>query len=614
MANDLLLYYERELTYLRKLGAEFARQYPKVAARLQLEAGRCEDPHVERLLEGFAFLAARIHRRLDGDFPEISQALLEMLHPQLIRPLPAMTVVEMQLDRAQGRLPEGFQVKRGSTLHTRPVNGMPCPFRTAYDTTLWPITVQSAEWSSPDRVGAGARARDAVAAIRLELRPFDGVKLGALTLDALRVHLAGDGSVVDTLYELLANHAIDVVVRNPDRPGTPPISLGSRALTPVGFGEHENMLPHPDRTFAGFSLLQELFAFPEKFHFFDIEQLGDAMRRLQATDRVEVGILIGSFERTERRQAVEVGLSARTFRLGCAPAVNLFTQVAEPILLTERSHEYLVVPDARRRVEAEVWSVDDVTLIEHAEQRTRNIPPLYSHRRLGADETDHVYWSATRRPSSWRTDDGMDVFLTFTDLSGEVRAPDVDVASLHVTCHNGELPSRLPFGADTHSDFELVSGGPVPRIMAVTTPTRAVQPTLGSSMLWRMISSLSLNHLSLTDGTADALREILRLHDVTDSLSAERQIDGLVGVKSDAAFARVAAPHGMAFARGRRIELEFDEDQFPGGGMYLMASVLDRFLALYANMNSFTQVAVRSRQRRRTVVEWPPRAGWRALL
>lgn len=614
MPNDLLLYYERELTYLRKLGAEFARQYPKVAARLQLESGRCDDPHVERLLEGFAFLAARIHRRLDSDFPEMSQALLEMLHPQLIRPLPAMTIVEMQLDPAQGRLPEGFQVRRGSALHTRPVNGMPCAFRTTYDTTLWPIAVDAAEWTSPDRVGAAARGRDAVAAIRLELRAFEGVKLSGLTLDTLRVHLAGDGGVVDTIYELLANHTIDVVVRNPDRPGTPPISLGAQALTPVGFGENESMLPHPDRTFAGFSLLQELFAFPEKFHFFDIGGLGEAIRRLQATDRVELGLLIGSFERTERRQAVEVGLSARTFRLGCAPAINLFSQSAEPILLTERSHEYLVIPDARRRVEVEVWSVDEVTLIEHAEQRSRTIRPLYSHQRLPGNEVDHVYWTATRRPSAWRTDDGMDVFLTFADLSGTVRAPDVDVASVHITGFNGELPSRLPFGVDNYSDFELVSGGPVPRIMAVTAPTRATQPTLGSSLLWRLISSLSLNHLSLTDGTADALREILRLHDFTNSLSAERQIDGLVGVRSSAAFARVVAPHGIAFARGRRIELEFDEDQFPGGGMFLMASVLDRFLALYANMNSFTQVAVRSRQRRRPVVDWPPRAGWRALL
>lgn len=614
MQDDLLLYYERELTYLRRLGAEFAQQYPKVAARLQLEAGRCEDPHVERLLEGFAFLAARVHRRLDDDFPEISQALLEMLHPQLVRPLPAMSIVEMTLDPAQGRLPDGFRVPRGSVLNTRPVQGVPCVFRTTYDTTLWPLTVQAAEWTTPDRVGAGAHGREAVAAIRLDVQAFDGVALDTLSMDALRLHLAGDPSVVDALYELLANHAVQVVVRNPDRPTLSPVLLGAKAVLPVGFGEHEAMLPYPSRTFAGFSLLQELFAFPEKFHFLELQGLGAALRALRATTRVEIGILLGSFERAERRQAVELGLSARTFRLGCTPVVNLFQQTAEPILLTERSYEHIVVPDARRRLELEVWSVDDVTLIEHEQQTARSIPPLYSQRHDITGRGDDLFWHVARRPATWRFDKGTDVFLAFTDLSATVRTPDADVISPTVTCFNGDLPSRLPFGADDKSDFELLAGGPLQRIMAVTSPTRTVQPALGKALLWRMISSLSLNHLSLVDGTAEALQELLRLHNVSDALSAERQIDGLVGVRSTPSFARVAAEHGVAFARGRRIELEFDEEQFPGGGMFLFASVLERFLALYASMNSFTQVAVRSRQRRRLVADWPARAGWRTLL
>jgi type VI secretion system protein ImpG len=172
MQDDLLLYYERELTYLRKLGAEFAHKYPKVASRLQLEASKTEDPHVERLLEGFAFLAARVHRRLDDDFPEISETLLEMLHPQLIRPVPSMCIVDMPLDPAQGRLPDGHLVPRGSTLHSRPVNGVPCVFRTVYDTTLWPFTVTAAQWTAPDRAGGGAHGRGAVGAIRVELRAF----------------------------------------------------------------------------------------------------------------------------------------------------------------------------------------------------------------------------------------------------------------------------------------------------------------------------------------------------------------------------------------------------------------------------------------------------------
>ncbi len=614
MHDDLLLYYERELTYLRKLGAEFATRYPKVAARLQLEAGKCEDPHVERMLEGFAFLTARIHRRLDDDFPEISESLLEMLHPLLVRPMPSMSIVELALDPAQGKLPDGFSIPRGSALQTRPVQGAPCLFRTVYDSTLWPVHVTTAEWTAPDRVGAGMRGRDAVGAIKLELRAFDGVALHSLSMDALRVYLAGDLSVVDSLYELLVNNCVQVVVRNPDRPNDAPQYLGGRAITPVGFGEQESMLPMPHRTFAGYALLQELFAFPEKFHFVDVEGFGNAIRAFGATDRVEVTFLLGAFERAERRQTLELGISAKTFRTGCTPAVNLFQQVAEPILLNERVAEHVVVPDVRRRLEVDVWSVDAVSLVEHAKRTSRVIPPLYSHQHHRSGEGDDLFWRASRRASTWRTDQGTEVVLAFTDLSANIRVPDVDVVSVTTTCFNGDIPSRLPWGTDTRGDFELVSGGPVHRISAVVNPTRSVPPVLGKSLLWRLISSLSLNHLSLTSDGPDALQELLRLHNASNALSAERQIDGLVGVKSSAAFARVTADHGIVFARGRRIDLEFDEEEFAGGGMFLVASVLERFLALYVNMNSFTQVTAHSRQRRRPVAEWPPRAGWRTLL
>lgn len=614
MQDDLLLYYNRELTYLRKLGAEFAQKYPKVASRLQLEADKTEDPHVERLLEGFAFLAARVHRRLDDDFPEISEALLEMLHPQLVRPVPSMCIVDMPLDPEQGRLPGGYHVPRGSTLQSRPVDGVPYSFRTVYDTTLWPMQITAAEWTTPDRGGSGARAREAVGAIRLEVRGFEGVKLQDLSIDSLRLHLAGDSGVADTLYELLVNNVAQVVIRNPDRPTQGQVTLGPQSIVPFGFGPNEHMLPYPTRTFAGYNLLLELFAFPDKFHFVELEGFGEALRLIGATNRVEVTMLISPFERAERRQALELALSANSFRTSAIPAVNLFDLTAEPILLTERRFEHLVVADARRRRKVEVWSVDTVKLVEHDARTVRQVAPLYSHQHGVSASENNIFWHAVRRPSGWREDLGTDLHLTFTDLSGDVRVPDVDVASLQVTGYNGDLPSRLPFGVDERGDFELVGGGPIARISCVVNPTKSIQPILGKTELWRMISSLSLNHLSITDGTPEALQELLRLHNIGRSASADRSIDGLVGVRGTAKFARVAAAAGVAFARGRHIDLEFDEEHFPGGGMFLFASVLERFVALYTTMNSFTQVSVRSRQRRRPVAHWQPRAGWRALL
>ena len=149
MRDELLLYYERELTYLRQLGAEFADKYPKIASRLILEPDKCDDPHVERLLEGFAFLAARVHLKIDDEFPEITEAMLSILYPHYIRPIPSMSIVEFHLDPEQGKVASGVRVPNGTTVLSKPIAGVPCKFRTCYETTLWPVTVVAAEWKTP---------------------------------------------------------------------------------------------------------------------------------------------------------------------------------------------------------------------------------------------------------------------------------------------------------------------------------------------------------------------------------------------------------------------------------------------------------------------------------
>ncbi len=613
MQDDLLLYYERELAYLRRMGAQFAERYPKVASRLQLEPSKCEDPHVERLLEGFAFLAARVHHRIDDDIPELSEAFLEVLYPQHVRPVPALSIAELHLDPLQGAIPGGFAVARGSELRTPPVQGVPCRFRTAYDTTLWPINITSVRWTATDGT-AGPRSGDAVGAVRVNLSAFDGLRLEECTLDRVRLHVAGDAVVSDTLYELLLNSCLRVVVRDPDQPSRAPVELPRNAIHAVGFDEDQGLLPYPGRTFVGHRLLQELFVFPQKFAFVDVTGLGDAMRALGAGARAELSFLIGPFERAERRQTLETSLSRENLRLGCTPVVNLFEQTCEPILLSERTYEYPVVAETRRRLEVNVWSIERIALIKPGASRPTPMAPLYGFRHGGSRGDGQLFWHATRRPSGWRTDGGTDVFLSFADLSGNMRVPDAEVVSATALCSNGDIPARLAFGSDDRSDFELTAGGPIKRIACLVRPTPQVQPALGKPLLWRLISAMSLNHLSLVDEGVAALRELLTLHNTANALSAERQINGLVAVQSKPAFARVASAHGVAFAHGRRVQLDFDEEQFPGGGLYLFSSVLERFLGLYASMNSFTQLVATSRQRRRPVREWEPRAGWRTLV
>jgi type VI secretion system protein ImpG len=329
--DELLEYYERELTYLRQMGAEFSEKYPKVASRLLLDPNRCEDPHVERLIESFAYLAARVHLKIDDEFPEITEALLSVLYPHYIRPIPSSTIVQFHLDPEQGKLSTGLPIPRDSMLYSQPVDGYPCKFKTCFDTTLWPLKIAAAQWVTPDRLRPAVKSQDAVAALRLELECFPDVSFDKLELSSLRFYLNGESSLIHSLYELLCNNCSQILLR--DRvPNTRKhaITLPGTELQPAGFADSEALLPYPRRSFSGYRLLQEYFHFPEKFFFIDLKGL-ENLRTSGFGPRVEVVFLISRFERSERQQTLELNVSEETLRLGCSPAVNLFPHtVAAP--------------------------------------------------------------------------------------------------------------------------------------------------------------------------------------------------------------------------------------------------------------------------------------------
>jgi type VI secretion system protein ImpG len=613
MRDDLLHYYERELAFLRRTGADFARRHPKIAGRLLLEPNKCDDPHVERLLEGFAFLAARVHLKIDDDFPEISEALLNVVYPHYVRPIPSMSLVQFHLDREQGKLMSGLRVPRESTLYSRPVGGMPCRFRTCYDTVVWPLEVAAARWLSPHELQPPVRSGVATAALRIELACLPDVRFAELELDTLRFHINAEANLSTTLYELLCNNCVSILVR--DRTAgsqVAPVVLPPSALRPAGFGEDEGMFPYPRRSFLGYRLLQEYFVFPDKFLFLDVTGF-EQVRAAGFGDRAELIFLIRPFERAERRAVLEAGVTADTIRLGCTPIVNLFSQTAEPIALTHQKPEYLVVPDARRRTSTSVYSVDDVVAVGPGTEEALRFEPFYSFRHTGADDGRRMFWYARRRPTAWSMEEGTDVYLAFTDASARMVHPDLDAVTARLTCFNADLPSRLPFG-DARGDFEMPGGGPIAKISTLVKPTAVVQPPLGKPQLWRLISQLSLNYVSLHDGGAEGLRELLLLHNFAESAAAEQQIDGIRDVRGSPCYARIASEHGITFARGHRVEIDFDEDRFAGSGVYLLASVLERFLGMYVSLNSFCVLVARSLQRKELLREWPPRAGSKALL
>src|SRR5262245_36662985 len=387
MRDELLGYYERELSFLRKMGAEFADKYPKIASRLLLESDKFDDPHVERMIEAIAFLAGRIRLKIDDEFPEITESLLNVLYPHYLAPIPSMSVVQFALDAERGKLSTGHVIPKGTQLQSRPVQGTPCRFRTSYPAVLWPIEVKSAALDSNAPVDSRGKWEDA--SIRISLKctnevPFSELKLadekGVRPIDSLRFYLQGEPQLVYPLYEMIFNNVVAVELRGRAtgqlarmKPDAAVLSLPPDAIKPVGFDVGDGMLHYTARSHPGYRLLTEYFAFPEKFLFFDITGL-DAAARRGLGDLIDIVIRLRDV--APPRAIVDAG----TFRLGCTPIVNLFTKTAEPIHLTHQQHEYHIIADIHRQMATEVYSIDSVIAVDPTLQQSHHYQPFYSMR------------------------------------------------------------------------------------------------------------------------------------------------------------------------------------------------------------------------------------------
>ncbi len=319
MSKDLLRYYESELTFIQQLAHEFAEKYPKIAGRLDLDNNESSDPHVERLIQAFAMLTGRIRHKIDDEFPEVVESLLNILYPHYLRPIPPLAIGQFQVDPQQGRPTEPAQIPAGSVLHSRPGAGAVCTFKTCYPVTVWPLQVTSAVLGSVSSTGVGKAPSEATAALRIQLETLGGLPASALNLQFLRFYLNGEGSSFYELYELLLVHAAKVQIR----PRKPERELPSRYLPdgciqPVGFDPSEGVLPYTDRTFLGYRLLQEYFEFPQKFLFFDIQCLSlETLAELGTS--FEIVIFFRDSELQQFIPSISQTVGPETFQLGCTP-------------------------------------------------------------------------------------------------------------------------------------------------------------------------------------------------------------------------------------------------------------------------------------------------------
>jgi len=617
MDQRFVEYYDRELRYLRELGAEFAAEFPEVARQLELSSVACADPYVERLLEGFAFLAARVHLKLDAEFPRFTEHLLEMVCPNYLAPTPSVAVARLVPDSRQAALARGFRVPRGSRLRSGVAGShrAACTFTTGHEVTLWPLEIFSLKHTThlgdlgPVPLDSRRQLRST---LRIGIRSFDELPLQRLTLQDLDLHVVGQDAASIRLHELLQSAAIGIMVR-PEQQHRAQLCPRGR-VEALGTSDDEALFPIGSRSFQGYRLLQEYFALPSRFAFTRLRDLGAGLEPCAET-RAEIVILLDRHE-----PLLESAASATQIALFCTPIVNLFEQTADRIALSNRSHEYHVVVDRTRPLDYEVHSVTAVAGYGSSANTRREFQAFYTCTdRSSGDAAYYATHRQPRLPSSKQKRAGArsayagsEVFISLVDGAEGPYAPDLRQLSVSTRCTNRDLPLALLQDAELSID----SGAPVASIRCVAGPSAPREAHAWGPTSWRLISHLSLNYLSITNSSegqgAASLRELLQLYgDVADP-AVQRQIEGVKSIASAPIVRRLPLPGPVSYARGLELTLELDERAFEGTGVCLLGTVLQSFFAKYVSINSFTEMVLKTSQRGE-ILRWPAALGRRPI-
>ncbi len=625
MNPRLLEYYQKELQFIREMGTEFAQSYPKIAAGLDLGNIECADPYIERLLESFAFLTARIQLKMDAEFPRFTQHLLDIVYPHYLSPLPSMTVVQFDPDLKGGVTEQGFVLPRHTRLFSQSIakGRSKCEFQTAHEITLWPLKLEEARYLPLGEAQryAGSDARGVKSAVRLKLQTVLDFNFQELNIDHLPVYLHGIGGVPVRLYELLAGHTVGVILQGSDSSSSGfHQRLGKSAIQPLGFDDDQALLPYTSPSFQGYRLLQEYFALPQRYLFIDICQLQPALQNCNETG-LEIVILLD----TDIAEFEDI-IDASHFALNCSPAINLFSKRTDRIHLTQQSNEHHLVVDRTKPHDYEIFSLTEAEGYGVGSKTEQVFRPFYSTRQDFGVNGDFAYYTVRRQPTlepattgaaRLKTDYiGSELFISLVDASETPYHPDLKQIGVRALCTNRGLPKLMKIG-EGKTDFNWEISAPIESIHCLAGPTDPKPSQAEGDYAWRLINHLSLNYLSLIDNDnkqgATALRDLLRLYGDYAEPSISKQIEGLLTVNSKAITVRVPVSGPMCFGRGVEITVNFDGSAFVGGSSFLMGAVMDRFFSKYVSLNSFTQLVVKTRERGE-VMRWPVRTGTRATI
>ncbi|RLM04481.1 type VI secretion system protein ImpG [Gibbsiella quercinecans] len=627
MDSKLLEYYNRELAYLREMGAEFAEQYPKVAGRLGMRGIDVADPYIERLMEGFAFLTSRVQLKMDAEFPRFSQRLLEIIYPNYLAPTPSMAIAELTPDSSKGDISGGFRVPRGTMMDSQTLKktGITCSYTTAHDVTLQPVRIKQVELGGiPADIPLAAlelQNRGSVSALRIRMECFESVTLKNLNLDQLMFYLAGPDLQAQQLLELVMQHSVGLLCQTVE--ATPQrCVLADDALRQEGFEPDQALLPNDLRNFEGYRLLQEYFAFPARFQFVSVSGLRPLLQNARASQKTlrqfDIIVLLD-----KQDLALERVIDASHLALHCTPVINLFPKVAERITLNENHHEYHLVVDNIRPLDYEVFSVQRLGSSASEKRYEQEFRPFYST--LSEDDGNYGAYFSLRREQRSLSEHarrygtrtgyiGSEVFVSLVDERQSPWHSDLKYLTADVLCTSRDLPLML---LQDQGNFVMPDSIPIKQVTLKKGPTPP-RPALADGMIaWRLISQLQLNYLSLMDGDpqqgAASLRQLLGLYGNLSEPAIVKQIQGVRHCQLRPVYRRVPEPGPIVFARGIAIDLTVDERAFSGNSPYLLGSVLERLFSRLVAINTFTEMTLSSQQRGE-IAHWQARVGKRTLI
>ena len=615
MDPRLLDEYNKELAYLRQEAREFGEEHDAVASRLGLKTPTDPDPYVERLLEGVAFLSARVQLKQNDQYPEFTHHLLHAVQPHYLAPTPSMCIVGFEPKGDDPGLETGSLVPKGTQLTAEvPQSGRATVvYKTGHDVTLWPLKITKAEYL-PSRASIAAYAQGggfkAEAGLKLTLTCTSGKSLPKLDPKTLSIYIDGSESIPGELYRQLTGDAISVLAGPPN---APPSSYRSLPVPhQIGFDDQEALLPAEARTYRGYRLLQEYFNCAERYFFAGIRQLKTAFAACE--DTCDIVIL---FSRSVPMLAG--ALSVNNFRLFATPCINLFEKQLARVQCEAHKHEYHVVPDQTRPLDFEVFRLNEVKAYTKDNKDARTVAPLYAFGALLYDWSHALFYTTKltdggacllMNKESARTHDyvGTETWLSITAPGQPALLEDIRELSVKAWVTNREWPELLSFKGDRHFN---IAAEAVDKVSILRAPTRPRPPLGLHDAAWRVIGHLTPNYASLIeqpDGDPSLLKDHLTLYGRQDDASTRKQIDGILSVTSRMVTRRIPGQDRNAMARGHLIRIKLDDASFDRGRLFLFCAVIERFLSEFTTINTFTECEFET-PLEGVFMRWPPRIG-----